>query len=160
MLNIAWIKTWSDGKLATLQDLVSVLANAPESVLHTELVRTFIDDFYGEQKRHLIMRGFIPFVLYLISTLGYLTATRDGLQNSLEEEYEMRFADYSFILILIIGTAYFTVLEVKQMVTLKDQYVRASNLADITYLAINALFIIDVFSGVLNEDTAMILSVT
>ena len=160
MLNIAWIKTWSDGKLATLQDLVSVLANAPESVLHTELVRTFIDDFYGEQKRHLIMRGFIPFVLYLICTLGYLTATRDGLQNSLEEEYEMRFADYSFILILIIGTAYFTVLEVKQMVTLKDQYVRASNLVDITYLAINALFIIDVFSGVLNEDTAMILSVT
>ena len=51
MLNITWIKTWSDGKFATLQDLVSVLANAPESVLHTELVKTFIDDFYGEQKK-------------------------------------------------------------------------------------------------------------
>ena len=81
MLNITWIKTWTDGKCATLQDLVSVLANAPESVLHTELVKTFIDDFYGEQKKHLIIRGFIPFVLYLVGTIGYLTATRDSLQN-------------------------------------------------------------------------------
>ena len=48
MLLIAWIQTWSDGTVATLQNLVSVLANAPESVLHTELVRTFIDNFYGE----------------------------------------------------------------------------------------------------------------
>ena len=48
MLLIAWIQTWSDGTVATLQNLLSVLDNAPESVLHTELVRTFIDDFYGE----------------------------------------------------------------------------------------------------------------
>ena len=73
ILSITWIKTWSDGARATIQNLVSVLANAPESVLHTELVRTFIDDFYDEQKKHLIVRGFIPFVIYLIGTLGFLT---------------------------------------------------------------------------------------
>ena len=72
----------------------------------------------------------------------------------------MRLADYGFILTLIIGTMYFTVLEVKQMLTLKDQYVRVSNLIDIIYLAINVLFIVDVFSGVMNDETAMILSIT
>jgi len=48
MLDIGWTKKWSNGAKAYQQDLVSVLANAPETVLHTELVRTFIDDLYGE----------------------------------------------------------------------------------------------------------------
>jgi hypothetical protein len=48
MLPMSWTKKWDDGKEATKQQLVSVIANAPESVLHTELVRTFIDNFYGD----------------------------------------------------------------------------------------------------------------
>ena len=35
MLLMAWIKKWSDGTKATKQQLVSVIANAPESVLDT-----------------------------------------------------------------------------------------------------------------------------
>lgn len=38
MLGLDWTKKWSNGARAKLQDLVSVLANAPEAVLHTELV--------------------------------------------------------------------------------------------------------------------------
>ena len=79
MLLMRWIKKWSDGTKATKQQLVSVLANAPESILHTELVRTFIENFYGEQKRYLIGYGFIPFLIYLIATIGYLTSTREKL---------------------------------------------------------------------------------
>ena len=122
MLSLAWIKTWSDGRSATIQDLFSVLAHAPESVVQTELVRTFIDDFYDEQKKYLIWRGFIPFVIYLIGTLGYLTSTRDSLRHRDNDGFEIRFADIAFIGMLVSGTVYFTVLESKQMTTLKYQY--------------------------------------
>ena len=158
MLKTGWMKKWSDGTSATIQDLISVLALAPESVLNTELVRTFIDDFYDKQKKHLIFRGFIPFIIYLIGTLGFLTSTRESLRNADEDELEMRFGDFVFISTLTIGTVYFTVLEVIQMMTLKEQYLRLSNLVDITYLTINYIFIVDVFTGDMTEGTSTILA--
>ena len=48
MLEMRWIKRLSDGTKATKQQLVSILASAPESILITELVKTFIDNFYDE----------------------------------------------------------------------------------------------------------------
>ena len=43
-----FMKRLSDGTKATKQQLVSILASAPESILITELVKTFIDNFYDE----------------------------------------------------------------------------------------------------------------
>ena len=91
------------------------------------------------------MRGFIPFAIYSIGTLGYLTATRAKNKWRDDEEQGLEFSDYGFIAILILGTLYFTVLEVTQIATLKTQYARVSNLADIAYLTINYFFIVDVF---------------
>ena len=122
MIPMNWTKILSDGTNATKQQLVSVLASAPEFVLQTEFIRTFIDDFYDEQKKYLIWRGFIPFVIYLIGTLGYLTSTRDSLRHRDNDGFEIRFADIAFIGMLVSGTVYFTVLESKQMTTLKYQY--------------------------------------
>lgn len=159
ILSIVWMKKWSDGSDATIQDLVSVLANAPESVVHTELVRTFIDDFYNVQKQHLVLRGFVPFTIYLIGVLGYLTVTRESLRQQVDNsELVMSFYDYAFTAILIIGTTYFTVLEFIQAKTLKSQYLKKANAADIAYLTINFCFIIDLFTEVMSSQTAMRLS--
>ena len=81
MLEMLWTYRWSDGTEATKQQLVSVIAKAQESVLNTELVRTFINNFYDEQKKYLIGYGFIPYLVYLIATLGYLTSTRESLKK-------------------------------------------------------------------------------
>ena len=40
MLDMSWTKRWGDGAEATKQQLVSVIAKAPESVLYTLLVKT------------------------------------------------------------------------------------------------------------------------
>ena len=72
----------------------------------------------------------------------------------------MRIIDFGFISVNIIGTLYFTILEFIQMSTLKMQYVSASNLADVSYLIINILFIVDLFSSSLAEDTATYLAIT
>ena len=48
--------------------------------MSTELVRTFIENFYDEQKKYLILYGFIPFLIYLVATIDYLTATRERLK--------------------------------------------------------------------------------
>ena len=47
---------------------------------------------------------------------------------------------------MIIGTLLFTRNEFLQMRTLRGQYLRPSNLLDITYLGINYYFIIDLFT--------------
>ena len=60
--------------------------------------------------------------------------------------------DYVAIVIMILGTVYFTLNEIVQMKTLRRQYVRVSNLADITYLSINVYFIIDLFTGIMPEE--------
>ena len=61
-------------------------------------------------------------MIYLIGTLGYLTATRAGKKSKDDEEQGLGFVDYGFIAILILGTLYFTALEVIQIATLKSQY--------------------------------------
>ena len=86
---------------------------------------------------------------YLIATLGHLTATRERLKLY---EFELDFMDYVGIVIMILGTIYFTRNEIVQMNTLRRQYMRVSNLADITYLSINVYFIIDLFTGIMPEE--------
>ena len=96
----------------------------------------------------------------MVATLGYLTATRVSLRHQDDEDYEVRFIDFGFISVNIIGTLYFTILEYIQMSTLREQYLRASNLADVSYLIINILFIVDLFSSFMTEDTATYLAIT
>ena len=60
---------------------------------------------------------------------------------------------------MILGTIYFTRNEILQMKTLGRQYVRPSNLADITYLGINFYFIVDIFTGIMPDDQATNLSI-
>ena len=90
-------------------------------------------------------------MIYSIGTLGYLTATRAGNKSKDDDEQGLGFVDYGFIAILILGTLIFTVLEFTQIATLKTQYARLSNLADIAYLTINYLFIVDVFRGSMTQ---------
>ena len=54
---------------------------------------------------------------------------------------------------------YFTALEFIQARTLKSQYLKKANAADIAYLTINFYFIIDLFTEVMSSETAMILSI-
>ena len=60
--------------------------------------------------------------------------------------------NYVGIIIMILGTVYFTRNEIEQMKTLRSQYVRLSNLADIIYLSINFYFIVDIFTDIMPEE--------
>ena len=108
MLPMSWTKKWDDGKEATKQQLVSVIANAPESVLHTELVRTFIENFYGDQKKNLVGYGFIPYLFYLFAAIRFLTATRERIVAKGLFETELGFGDSLTIVLMILGTLLFT----------------------------------------------------
>ena len=132
MLMMSWTKKFDDGTPANDKDMISVLADAPDIALQTVLVATFIESFFREQKVHLIMRGFIPYLCFWVATMGYLTSTRarlkqqDELINSQEEfikpqdEIEYKPLDIGFISVMILGTIYFSVLEVIQSMTLKS----------------------------------------
>ena len=89
---------------------------------------------------------------YLIATLGYLTSTRERLKYIELDEYKLRFIDYVFIVLKILGTLLFTRYEFMQMKTLGTQYLRVSNLYDVIYLGINYYFIVDLATGVMPEE--------
>ena len=88
--------------------------------MSTELVRTFIENFYDEQKKYLILYGFIPFLIYLVATIDYLTTTRERLNQQDFYEFELNFMNYVGIIIMILGTVYFTRNEIVQMKTLRS----------------------------------------
>ena len=132
MLFVSWTKKSDDGTPANDKDLISVIADAPDIALQTELVATFIENFYREQKVHLVIRGFTPYCCFWFATMGYLTSTRasikqqDELINSQNEfskpqdEIEYEPLHIGFIFVMILGTIYFSVLEVIQSLTLKS----------------------------------------
>ena len=60
--------------------------------------------------------------------------------------------DFVAIVIVILGTVYFTRNEIEQMKTLRSQYLRVSNLGDIIYLSINVYFIVDLFTGIMPQE--------
>ena len=60
---------------------------------------------------------------------------------------------------MILGTLYFSVLEVIQFKTLKSQFLKSDNFIDIAYLVINFCFITDIFIGFIPEKTATNLSI-
>lgn len=54
--------------------MVVALANAPhESLFSTELVKTLVDHFWARYYRQVIIKCFIPFFVYMIVTLLYIS---------------------------------------------------------------------------------------
>ena len=96
--------------------------------------------------------------------MGYLTSTRASIKQEdelieLQGEIEYEPLDIGFISVMILGTIYFSVLEVIQSMTLKSQYLKLWNLVDIAYLAINICLIVDIFKRYMAEDTFTILAI-
>ena len=62
-----------NGKKATLGAFIEVLALAPNSVLNTELVSTLIEYFYEENLKIILTQCFIPFAVYFVSTISFVS---------------------------------------------------------------------------------------
>ena len=49
-----------------LGGLLELLANAPESIMHTVLVRSLVENFYDENKQRVVIYCYIPFIISLV----------------------------------------------------------------------------------------------
>ena len=111
MFYLEWMFQWSDGSPANIADLAKIIKNAPEKVMDTTLVKTLVTHFYAEQKSTVIMFGFVPYVVYLISIL-YVFIRRLAMEASKSSDDTVS----SIIIygIATISTGYFAYLEVRQ----------------------------------------------
>jgi hypothetical protein len=76
MLQIDWIFRQCPGKkkAGNFADFVVALSKAPhESLFSTSLVTTLIDHFWDRYYRAVILKCFIPFLVYLVVTLIYIS---------------------------------------------------------------------------------------
>ena len=86
-----------NGKQATLGDLLEIFAKASDLILNSEFVRVLVDHFYDESQKKVIKFCFIPFAIYFLSTICYMSnfvisgqvemseASRDEVINSVKE---------------------------------------------------------------------------
>lgn len=137
MLKMDWIFAKYGGfDQVGFRELVLALANAPhESLFATELVITLVEHFWSRYYRAIFVRCFIPFVVYFVISIFYLsTYTVDGVPK--EERWDftpeifMRFG----IVVLII---YFFMFEFVSM--LRDGW---GYLTDVfNYMDITSMFL-------------------
>ena len=59
------------GNKATLGELIIVLAQASDSALNSELVKTLVDYFYQENLHIIVNRCFLPFTGYVAAIATY-----------------------------------------------------------------------------------------
>lgn len=117
MLQIDWIfADCGDKTKVGFADLVVALANAPhESLFSTQLIKTLCDHFWGRYYRAVIIKCFIPFFMYLISTLLYISNfTIIGVDSS--ERWNFTTNEFWNRIAMIVLTAYFIFFEIKSII--------------------------------------------
>ena len=75
MLPIDWIFAPSQKKKNnSFSDFIVALANAPhESLFSTDLIHMLVDHFWERYYRAVIYRCFLPYLVYYVSVLWYLS---------------------------------------------------------------------------------------
>ena len=75
MLQIDWIFAENGGKEKVgFAEFVVALSKAPhESVFSTDLIKTLVDHFWARYYRAVVNFGFLPFMIYMILTLIYVS---------------------------------------------------------------------------------------
>ena len=75
MLQIDWIFAQALGKQKCgFADFVVLLGTAPhESLFSTDLIKTLVNHFWSRYYRAVIFGGFIPFLIYFLSLLFYVS---------------------------------------------------------------------------------------
>ena len=72
MLKLDWMfRPRKDKGNTGFGGLLEVLANAPETIMHTVLVRTLVQYFYDENKNRVVISCYIPFIIYFIASIVY-----------------------------------------------------------------------------------------
>ena len=62
-----------DGGMTDFADLVEILAKANESVLKTRLAKILVENFYKTYFYNILLRFYLPFLVYFFSTLRYIS---------------------------------------------------------------------------------------
>ena len=53
--------------------LLEVLADAPETIMDTVMVRTLVQNFYDVNKQRVVIFCYLPFIIYFIASIVYYT---------------------------------------------------------------------------------------
>ena len=81
--NLTWL--FRDGQNFT--DLVSILTETDrKEILATEFVKFLLDEFWSSYKRELVLRMFIPYMLYSLSSFGFMYMKLQLLHGLAEDE--------------------------------------------------------------------------
>ena len=139
MFRIDWIYRDTETKKSEgFPDLIASLATAPnEQLFSTDLINVLMASFWRENQLQIRYKVFLPFVVYLCTTVHYFSSYLD---KDLEDEDRFSFDGEFFTrCILYICIIYFTYYEVKQLLRTGLKY--------LTYSTFNAF---DVISIVLN----------
>ena len=101
------------GKKTTLGTFIEVLALAPNTVLNTELVSTLIDYFYEENLQTILTNCFIPFSVYFVSTICFITYFMMRTEAQSQSIHDWTVFEVLNFLLTLGGTAYFVSIEVR-----------------------------------------------
>ena len=144
MLPSGWIFKNSSGEDTSYQDLADVLSRTPDSLLHTDLMKTLVESFYEKQKKYILRHGFIPYTLYLAAAIVYYCGEMkdDDFQNDPDRNYNQ--SGTVAYAITVAGTLYFALVEVRQAYRLKlVAYINGFNFTDIFIIGANTYLLID-----------------
>mmetsp|Transcript_36577 Transcript_36577/g.48015 ORF Transcript_36577/g.48015 Transcript_36577/m.48015 type:complete len:218 (+) Transcript_36577:2106-2759(+) len=106
-MNLSWLHAKYKGyESPGCRELIVALADAPnESLYSTELVISLADLFWNYYYKKILLRCFIPYAIYFISTLIYMTNyAYDGISE--DERWAFSF-EFLLRFLVAIGTIYF-----------------------------------------------------
>ena len=110
MLNIDWVFAHN----LSYRELIILLANCPhEEVFSTDLVTTLVEVFLDRFKSIIIKRVFIPYVVYFLITVSFLsTFTREGFWSFNDDDQRIGICVGCLIVILDLYLFYFEIYNV------------------------------------------------
>ena len=117
MLQIDWVfKGFHSKKTSGFADFVVILSNSPyETLYSTDFVQALVEHFWARYRRSLLRRCFVPFVIYFISTLIYISNyVLDGIDT--EDVWSRWSAETLHRFIVIILNIYFLYFEIRSMI--------------------------------------------
>lgn len=118
MLQIDWVfANYGGSTNVGIRELVVALAAAPhESLFSTELVITLAEHFWARYFRAVVLRCFIPFIIYFGATLAYAT------EFSIKETPTNEPAETILRYVIIVLVLYFAFFELVSMVRERSSY--------------------------------------
>ena len=146
MLPIDWIYApCGENKVVGFSEFIEALASAPnESLFSTDLIKTLVDHFWDRYYHVVIVKCFLPFLVYFACVLGYISNFGvTGVEDPQEFGVEMvlRFVIALFML-------YFLYFEVISMIRDVLAYFTAvGNYMDLLSFALNTIIIVNVSRG-------------